>query len=128
MNAAAGTPPMIVVGVDGSEPSKRALRWAADQAQLTGAELEGRDDVGVPADPRLGPAVSVGLRPQRGRPQGAAEAVDSVLHGRPRRGGASSTVTEGHPAFVLTEAARAPSSWWWAAEATGRSPACSSGR
>ena len=30
----------IVVGVDGSEESKRALRWAARQAQLVGAELE----------------------------------------------------------------------------------------
>lgn len=29
----------IVVGVDGSEPSQEALRWAAHQAQVTGAEL-----------------------------------------------------------------------------------------
>jgi nucleotide-binding universal stress UspA family protein len=31
--------PVIVVGVDGSEGSKDALRWAAGQAQLTGASL-----------------------------------------------------------------------------------------
>jgi nucleotide-binding universal stress UspA family protein len=30
----------IVVGVDGSEGSKHALRWAAQQAKLTGATLE----------------------------------------------------------------------------------------
>ncbi|GAA1383270.1 universal stress protein [Kitasatospora putterlickiae] len=30
----------IVVGVDGSEPSKRALRWAARQAELTGGVVE----------------------------------------------------------------------------------------
>ncbi|MFF7192881.1 universal stress protein [Streptomyces sp. NPDC008079] len=30
----------IVVGVDGSEPSLKALRWAARQAALTGAALE----------------------------------------------------------------------------------------
>ena len=30
----------IVVGVDGSESSKDALRWASHQAQLTGASLE----------------------------------------------------------------------------------------
>ncbi|MEU9379562.1 universal stress protein [Streptomyces sp. NPDC048279] len=31
--------PLIVVGVDGAASSKEALRWAARQAQLTGAEL-----------------------------------------------------------------------------------------
>jgi len=30
----------ILVGVDGSEPSKDALRWAADQARRTGSELQ----------------------------------------------------------------------------------------
>ena len=30
----------IVVGVDGSEGSKDALRWAARQSELTGATLE----------------------------------------------------------------------------------------
>ncbi len=30
----------IVVGVDGSESSKDALRWAAHQAELTGASVE----------------------------------------------------------------------------------------
>jgi nucleotide-binding universal stress UspA family protein len=31
--------PMIVVGVDGSDGSRDAVRWAAEQARLTGAEL-----------------------------------------------------------------------------------------
>ena len=30
----------VVVGVDGSEPSLRALRWAARDAELTGAVLD----------------------------------------------------------------------------------------
>jgi nucleotide-binding universal stress UspA family protein len=30
----------VVVGVDGSESSRRALRWAARQAELTGAALQ----------------------------------------------------------------------------------------
>ena len=30
----------IVVGVDGSEPSKLALRWAIRQAKLTGASVD----------------------------------------------------------------------------------------
>jgi nucleotide-binding universal stress UspA family protein len=29
----------IVVGIDGSEPSRRALRWAVDEARLRGAAL-----------------------------------------------------------------------------------------
>ncbi|MQA03346.1 MAG: universal stress protein [Streptosporangiales bacterium] len=32
--------PRIVVGVDGSEPSKEALRWAARQAALVGTDLD----------------------------------------------------------------------------------------
>jgi Universal stress protein family len=32
---------LIVAGVDGSESSLDALRWAARQAELTGAELQG---------------------------------------------------------------------------------------
>ncbi|WP_311765137.1 universal stress protein [Streptomyces zingiberis] len=30
----------MVVGVDGSEPSREALRWAARQAELTGASVD----------------------------------------------------------------------------------------
>jgi nucleotide-binding universal stress UspA family protein len=30
----------LVVGIDGSEPSERALEWAVDQAARTGAHLE----------------------------------------------------------------------------------------
>ena len=33
------TGPMIVVGVDGSPPSKGALRWAVRYAELTGARV-----------------------------------------------------------------------------------------
>lgn len=32
--------PKIVVGIDGSEPSEDALRWAVGQAQLTGSAVE----------------------------------------------------------------------------------------
>ena len=40
MTAPAGRRASIVVGVDGSDSSKEALRWAAKQAELTGATLE----------------------------------------------------------------------------------------
>ncbi|MDG4860342.1 universal stress protein [Streptomyces sp. T-3] len=40
----------VVVGVDGSEPSLRALAWAARQAKLTGATLEAVTCVDFPAE------------------------------------------------------------------------------
>jgi nucleotide-binding universal stress UspA family protein len=33
------TPSFVVVGIDGSDEAEAALRWAASQAELTGAEL-----------------------------------------------------------------------------------------
>ena len=32
--------PVVVVGIDGSESSKRALRWAVRQAELTRAQFQ----------------------------------------------------------------------------------------
>jgi nucleotide-binding universal stress UspA family protein len=40
MSGPQGTQSRIVVGVDGSEPSREALRWAVRQAGLTGATVE----------------------------------------------------------------------------------------
>ena len=40
MSEPAGHPARIVVGVDGSPEAVQALRWAARQAELTGAELQ----------------------------------------------------------------------------------------
>ena len=40
MTGSGGGPGRIVVGVDGSERSNDALRWAARQAELTGATLD----------------------------------------------------------------------------------------
>lgn len=50
----------IVVGVDGSETSREALRWAADEAVARGAELQVVHAWEVPAV-----AVGVGLSPGR---------------------------------------------------------------
>lgn len=38
-SARRGDRPVVVVGVDGSESSKAALRWAADQAVTAGCRL-----------------------------------------------------------------------------------------
>ena len=40
MTGNGGTAPRIVAGVDGSESSLAALRWAVRQAELTGATVE----------------------------------------------------------------------------------------
>lgn len=39
-SATPGREARVVVGVDGSEPGRRALQWAADEAQRRGADLE----------------------------------------------------------------------------------------
>lgn len=39
MTSSTTTTPVIVVGVDGSDSSVRAVRWAAQQAAVTGASL-----------------------------------------------------------------------------------------
>ena len=51
--------PRIVVGVDGFEPSKAALRWAIDQAKLTGAVVEAVTAWHIPAGTGWIPAADV---------------------------------------------------------------------
>lgn len=41
MTSPSNATPVVVVGVDGSDSSVRAVRWAAQQAKLTGASLRG---------------------------------------------------------------------------------------
>src|SRR5215211_3277250 len=48
-------PQRIVVGVDGSEESRAALRWAVDEAELRGAELEAVMAWQLPALEFVGP-------------------------------------------------------------------------
>ncbi len=93
--------PRIVVGVDGSEGSKEALRWAAGQAQLTGASLEVVTAWEVPVVPYgiwagydAGPEAQETLQQTVQEVLGTVEEGDVVLR-----------ATEGRPAFTLLEAA-----------------------
>jgi len=105
MNAPAGSPPMIVVGVDGSDPAKRALRWAADQAKLIGAELTAVTTWEYPPTLGWAPPYPSDFDPDEDARRALQETVDAVLG--PDHGVVLHlTVTEGHPAFVLTEAAK----------------------
>jgi len=105
MSATAGTPPTIVVGVDGSEPSKRALRWAADQAKLSGAQLKVVTTWEYPPTLGWAPPYPSDFDPDEDARKALQETVDTVLGAEPGIE-VELTVTEGHPAFVLTQAAR----------------------
>jgi len=50
-----GAGPRIVVGVDGFEPSRAALRWAIHQAKLTGAVVDAVTAWHIPAGSGLVP-------------------------------------------------------------------------
>jgi nucleotide-binding universal stress UspA family protein len=105
MNAAAGKPPMIVVGVDGSEPSARALRWAARQAKLEGAALRVITTWEYPPTLGWAPPYPAGFDPDGDARKALKEKVEAELGTGPEIA-VELEVVEGHPAFVLTEAAR----------------------
>jgi nucleotide-binding universal stress UspA family protein len=96
---------MIVVGVDGSDSSRRALRWAADQAKLTGAELTVVTTWEYPPTLGWAPPYPSDFDPNTDAEKAVGETVKAVLGADPGVV-VHMTVTEGHPAFVLTAAAR----------------------
>ena len=96
---------MIVVGVDGSDPSTRALRWAAHQAKLTGTKLKVVTSWEYPPTLGWAPPYPSDFDPNEDARKAVQEAIDTVL-GPDAAVVAQIEVTEGHPAFVLTEAAR----------------------
>lgn len=93
----------VVVGVDGSEASLDALRWAYRQAQLTGAHLRAVMSWDVPATVYWYPFPE-GMDFQTA----TEEALEKALHGTLGDNPAvpiTSVVVEGHPALVLIEEA-----------------------
>jgi nucleotide-binding universal stress UspA family protein len=96
--------PFIVVGVDGSPPSRRALAWAARQAQLTGAQLRVVTAWQLPRD--YGFPVVLEDVDLAAEARGLAEAtVQEVLGPHPDIP-VVTEVHQGHPAVVLVDAAR----------------------
>jgi nucleotide-binding universal stress UspA family protein len=96
--------PFIVVGVDGSDASKDALTWAANQARLTSADLH------VVIAWR--PPATYGYAPDVSDADFEGEAAEVVRHaveevlGPDVAKSVTTQVTEGHPAPVLVQAAR----------------------
>ena len=95
--------PRVVVGVDGSEQSKQALRWARRLAADTGARLEAVIAWEYPMMTGWG----TGLMPldfdlRADMDKVLTETVDATF-GADRPAGLILTVAEGHPARVLIE-------------------------
>ena len=94
----------IVVGVDGSESSMAALRWAVRQAKLTGSSVDAVIAWRVPSAYGLAPIADGGLDFEGDAKKILADALNEV-------GGAESDVVnrptvEAYPADVLVWSAR----------------------
>jgi nucleotide-binding universal stress UspA family protein len=97
--------PKIVVGVDGSESSRLALRWAARQAQLTGARLEVVTTWELPTSFGWVPPYPDDFNPAQDAQKAADDEVRTALVDYPGVV-AQVTVVEGHPAPTLLDASR----------------------
>lgn len=96
----------IVVGVDGSPSSMKALRWAVRQAGLTGAEVEAVTAWSYPAGYGMAPLVgdeAVDFEGDAGKI--LAEAIAEVSGDAPGVA-ITSSVVEGHAADVLLRMAK----------------------
>lgn len=92
--------PFIVAGVDGSECSLEALRWAARQAELTGAELHAVMAWSLPE------IYSYTPRDFEGDARKTLEdAIEQALGKQPRVS-VIAQVVEGHAAVALIDASR----------------------
>jgi nucleotide-binding universal stress UspA family protein len=103
-----GSKETIVVGVDGSEHSIEALRWAARQAKVTGARLDVVTAWTFPNEPTpFGIVPDLPLRPEQ---LAEVEATLREVVGRivtPAWGvEVKAEVISGHAAVVLTQASR----------------------
>jgi nucleotide-binding universal stress UspA family protein len=108
----------IVVGVDGSESSKRALRWAAEEAVLRGASLEvvhtyehDRTWTSYPGDEDVSALAVEQLRDQIARTADRAAAharavVDRLVADLDGVAATGSVVQSQHPAKTLVERSR----------------------
>jgi nucleotide-binding universal stress UspA family protein len=103
MNSTGARPPRIVVGVDGSEGSMNALRWAARQAALTGAMLEVVTGWDYPAMFSTAPAIPDDIDFGEFAERAQAGALEAVF-GPDRPARMVAAAVPGHPARVLVDA------------------------
>jgi len=101
----AGYRQRIVVGVDGSESSKRALRWAIRQAELTGGMVDAVTAWHYPPGYGVAPVGVDGVDFEGDAKRTLAEALAEVSGLAPQVR-VDPLIAEGHAATVLLEAAR----------------------
>jgi nucleotide-binding universal stress UspA family protein len=95
----------IVVGVDGSEGSKHALKWAAAQAKLTGADLEVVAAWDFPATYGWVPVPPEDLDFASFAEKSLTDTIAEVF-GSDAPPSLQRKVIQGHPAYVLVEASK----------------------
>ena len=95
----------IVVGVDGSESSKAALRWAVRQARITGAKVGAVMAWEYPTSFGWAPPYPTEFNPELDTRNALDATVEEVL-GTNGAVEVESFVVEGHPATELLEAAK----------------------
>ena len=100
----AGEEARIVVGVDGSDPAKAALRWAAEQADLTGARIDAVIAWEYPLF-SVGEVLLPPHDPESMAARSLAAAVEEAL-GPDREIDVRQRVVAGHPARTLIDLAR----------------------
>jgi nucleotide-binding universal stress UspA family protein len=107
MSSPSGSQPRIVAGVDGSESSKDALRWASRQAVYTEATLEAVTGWEYPAFFGFAP-VSDDVDYAQLAESGLSDTIEEVF-GPDRPTWLSTRVVNKHPALVLVEASQGAS-------------------
>jgi nucleotide-binding universal stress UspA family protein len=96
----------IVVGVDGSYCSEEALRWALDQARLTGQPVEAVISWSIPVTyGGMGGAGAIAAFDWDGDATGTLKDSVAKAVGSPGADRVSQRVVAGHPAQVLLDAA-----------------------
>jgi nucleotide-binding universal stress UspA family protein len=96
---------LIVVGVDGSDSSVDALRWAAAQAKLTNSALEVMATWAYPASYGWAPAWPEDWDPQKETERALTDVVEGAIGSSPGIQ-VRQLVVEGHAAQVLVKASR----------------------
>lgn len=107
---------LIVVGIDGSEPSHRALRWALEEARLRQAAVEVVHAWHVPYVGGLPFAATSAAALDPAVYEGAARQVlDAALDSQDTAGLAESPtkrLVSGGAATAILDAAK-DATWWW---------------